>query len=105
MPESPRKQSASIILESSSVLLQSVLAPAYARCASVAENDYHSAQKAIPDSKCSCGCAVLQTTRPVLCPGANCIDTMKSETGMTQLLSQAHNPGLEPHIRARFSKS
>ena len=60
-----------------------------------AENDCRSAQQAIPDSTCSCGCAVLWSTHTALCPGANCVDTMRSETGITQL-SQAHNPGLEP---------
>ena len=34
-PRGPRKESASTILESSAVLLKWILAPAYARCASV----------------------------------------------------------------------
>ena len=71
---------------------------------SITENDYRSAQQAIPDSKCSCGCAVLRTTRTALYPGANCIDTMRSKTGMIQSLGQAHTIlGLEPCNRCTFS--
>ena len=57
------------------------------------QNDYRLHQLTIPDSKCSCGCAVFLTTRTALCPGANCIVTMRSETGVTQSLRQAHHPG------------